>query len=112
MATDDQTQAILSQMRREVWIVTSAAGDQRGGLVATWVNQASVDPEAPLMMIGIAPNHFTADLIDRSGSFGLHLITKEQLPLVWRFGGLAVWLAPVGFAGGGPASFRGIRQPA
>lgn len=71
---------------REVWIVTSAARDgRRGGLVATWVSQASIDPQQPVVVAGIAPNHFTAELIESSGGFIAHLITAEQIDLAWQF---------------------------
>jgi flavin reductase (DIM6/NTAB) family NADH-FMN oxidoreductase RutF len=72
---------------REVWIVTSAAKDgRRGGLVATWVSQASIDSERPVVVAGIAPNHFTAELIESSGGFVAHLINAENSELAWRFG--------------------------
>ena len=72
-------------MDREIWIVTAAADNRRGGLVATWVSQASIDRQRPTVMAGIAPNHFTAELIDASGAFALHLIGQDQDELVWNF---------------------------
>jgi flavin reductase (DIM6/NTAB) family NADH-FMN oxidoreductase RutF len=72
---------------REVWIVTSAARDgRRGGLVATWVSQASIDSQRPVIVAGLAPNHFTAELIESSGGFIAHLISADQIELAWRFG--------------------------
>jgi flavin reductase (DIM6/NTAB) family NADH-FMN oxidoreductase RutF len=79
------TDSILRSLRREVWIVTAAAGSKRGGLLATWVNAASIDPQRPVMLAGIAPNHFTAELIASSRAFGLHLLRKDQVELAWSF---------------------------
>ena len=81
-AVDD----IFRLIDREVWIVTSAAGSRRGGLTATHVARASIDPAAHLAIAAIAPNHFTAELIDASGAFALHLITAAQIEHAWRFG--------------------------
>lgn len=78
-------ESIFRRIQREVWIVTAADGDRRGGLLATWVSPASIDRESPTVLAGIAPNHFTAELIEASGSFAAHLITANQLPLAWNF---------------------------
>lgn len=82
----EQIEQVFGTIDREVWIVTAANDHHRGGLVATWVLQASIDRESPVVLAGIAPNHFTAELIDDGGAFGLHLITKNQLHHAWNFG--------------------------
>jgi len=88
MATSsiDRIEQVFGNIDREIWIVTAATASRRGGLVATWVSQASIDREHPVVLAGIAPNHFTAELIDASGAFGLHLITKDQVHHAWNFG--------------------------
>ena len=78
-------QSVLELVDREIWIVTAAAGDRAGGLVATWVSAAFLDPKRPVMMIGLAPNHFTAELAAASRAFALHLLDPSQIDLVWRF---------------------------
>jgi flavin reductase (DIM6/NTAB) family NADH-FMN oxidoreductase RutF len=77
--------SVLKLVDREVWLVTSASNDRLGGLVATWVSSASIDPERPVVLIGLAPNHFTAELVGASGRFALHLLCERQIDLVWRF---------------------------
>ncbi len=79
------TDAALRLLDREIWIVTSSAGDKRGGLVATWVSPASIDRERPMLLLGIAPIHFTAELIDASQAFTAHLLREDQSPLAWEF---------------------------
>ena len=76
---------LFSSVDRELWVVTSAA-DRRSGLVASWVMQASIDPERPRILVGLAPNHFTAELAEQSGAIAVHLVRNDQLALVWRFG--------------------------
>lgn len=85
-------QAIFHQLNREVWIVTADAGaaadglpQRRGGLVATWAGPASIDPERPTAIVALAVNHFTHELVRRSGAFALHLIRPDQIELAWRF---------------------------
>jgi flavin reductase (DIM6/NTAB) family NADH-FMN oxidoreductase RutF len=69
---------VLKLIDREVWIVSAAAGARRGGLCATWVSVASIDPGRPVVVVGLAPNHFTAELVQTSGVFGLHLLRSDQ----------------------------------
>ena len=80
----------LKLINREVWVVTAQAcygilRGQRGGLTATWVSQASLDPRRPVMIAGIAPNHFTAELIDASQCFALHLLNFDQTDMALDF---------------------------
>jgi flavin reductase (DIM6/NTAB) family NADH-FMN oxidoreductase RutF len=78
-------EAAFKTLDRELWIVTAQAGGGRGGLVATWVSPASLDRKHPVLLAGIAPNHYTAALIDASGEAGLHLIGREQMDLALNF---------------------------
>jgi flavin reductase (DIM6/NTAB) family NADH-FMN oxidoreductase RutF len=78
-------QSVLELIDREIWIVTAASGERSGGLVATWVSAASIDPQQPTMLVGLAPNHFTAELVAASRAFALHLLDRSQIDLVWRF---------------------------
>ncbi len=55
----DQIEQVFGLIDREIWIVTAAAGGKRGGLVATWVSQASIDKHTPTVVVGIAANHYT-----------------------------------------------------
>ena len=79
-------ESIFAQVNRELWLVTAAAGDRRGGMVATFVSRASIVPELPRVVVGIAKHHFTWELIDSSAAFGLHLLGEEHVEWVWRFG--------------------------
>src|SRR5207237_6014496 len=61
-------------------------GPARGGLVATFVQQASLVPRLPRFVVGIANQHHTGELIRRSRAFALHLLSEDELDWVPRFG--------------------------
>src|SRR5215211_7895101 len=79
-------QDVLASFDRTVWIVTARTESGNGGLVATFVQNASIVPAAPRLIAGIAAHHHTWQLITRSRAFAAHLITKEHAHLLWRFG--------------------------
>ena len=81
----DELDRVLRLVDREVWVITAAAGSRRGGLAATWVSQASIDRQRPVLIAGIAPNHFTADLIDESLMFAAHLLREDQAVVAYNF---------------------------
>ncbi|MEE3368364.1 MAG: flavin reductase family protein [Planctomycetota bacterium] len=76
---------IFKMTNRELWIVTAGTHQRRGGLLATWVLQASLDRECPVLVAGIAPNHFTRELIDDTGAFATHLLHQGQVDLALNF---------------------------
>src|SRR5205814_89950 len=71
---------------REIWLVTAAHAGGRGGLIATFVSQASIVPDMPRMLVGIAKQHHTHGLIEATRAFTLHLLDESHLDWVWRFG--------------------------
>jgi flavin reductase (DIM6/NTAB) family NADH-FMN oxidoreductase RutF len=77
---------IIRLFDREIWLVASEHDGRRGGLIATFVTNASIVPEMPRMVVGIAKQHHTWGLIEASRSFMLHMLDESQLDLVWHFG--------------------------
>ncbi|HEX5270919.1 MAG TPA: flavin reductase family protein, partial [Gemmataceae bacterium] len=77
---------LFARTDRELWLLTAAAGGRRGGLIATFVSEASIVPDLPRVVVGIAKQHHTHALIEAAGAFALHLIGEEHLDWVWRFG--------------------------
>ncbi len=74
--------SLFERVDREVWIVTAAHDGERAGLVATFVAPASIVPEMPRVIAGIAKTHATWKLIDASGAFAVHLARRIAV----RFG--------------------------
>jgi flavin reductase (DIM6/NTAB) family NADH-FMN oxidoreductase RutF len=77
---------LFRELDRELWLVTAQAGPRHGGLIATFVCQASIVPDLPRVLVGLAKSHFTWELVEQSSAFGLHLLGEEHLDWVWRFG--------------------------
>lgn len=77
---------VFTRTDRELWLVTAAADGKRGGLIATFVNQVSIVPELPRVVIGLAHQHHTRGLVEAAGACALHLLAEDQLEWVWRFG--------------------------
>jgi flavin reductase (DIM6/NTAB) family NADH-FMN oxidoreductase RutF len=83
---ETSVQKVLGLFDRTTWIITAHSENNAGGLVATFVNNASLVPRLPRLLIGIARHHHTWDLIQRSRSFAAHLVDEDQCELIWRFG--------------------------
>jgi len=77
---------VFDLVDRDLWLVTSAAGARLGGFIATFVNEASIVPDMPRVLVGISRQHFTWELVEASNAFALHLLAEEHLGWVWRFG--------------------------
>jgi flavin reductase (DIM6/NTAB) family NADH-FMN oxidoreductase RutF len=84
-ATLSAIDSALRLLDRELWIVTASDGQRRGGLLATWVSSASIDPERPVLLAALAPNHFTAELVLASKAFAAHLLLPGQVEVAWNF---------------------------
>src|SRR5262245_16055521 len=77
---------LLECADRELWIVTAQSGRSTGGLVATSVNAASIVSDMPRVVVGLAKQHHTWELVEASHAFALHLIDGAPIDWVWRFG--------------------------
>ena len=78
--------ALFAWLDREVWLLTAQAGQRRGGLIATFVSEASLVPHLPRVVVGIARQHHTWELIEASNAFALHLLGQHNLDWVVHFG--------------------------
>src|SRR5436190_17739332 len=85
MTNNTQIDAALRLIDREVWIITATDGPSRAGLVATCVSSASIDRQRPVLLAGLAPNHFTTELVQTSRAFAAHLLRPQQTELAWNF---------------------------
>jgi flavin reductase (DIM6/NTAB) family NADH-FMN oxidoreductase RutF len=77
---------LFAWLDREIWLVTAQANARRGGLIATFVSQASIVSDLPRMLVGVSRQHFTWELIEQSNAFALHLLGERHLDWVWHFG--------------------------
>jgi flavin reductase (DIM6/NTAB) family NADH-FMN oxidoreductase RutF len=81
-----EARAVLARVDPVLWVVTARAGGHQSGLVATFVSEASIVPEAPRVVVGLARQHYTWGLVEASGALALHQLGESQLDWVWRFG--------------------------
>ena len=77
---------LFAWLDREVWLVTAQAGGRRGGLIATFVNQATIVTDLPRLLVGLAKQHHTWELIEQSGAFAVHLLGQDSLDTIKHFG--------------------------
>lgn len=83
---ENEAARALAKIDREVWIITSHAEDgRRGGLLATWVQQITLEDSRPAVLIALHPNHYTRELLDASGAFVAHLLSEHQTQLALAF---------------------------
>lgn len=75
----------LERLTYGIYVLTSADGDTINGMVASWVSQVSYTPL--LLMVAVHPSRYTHRLIDRSGAFALHCLSREQKHWLGRFKG-------------------------
>ena len=63
------------------FILTTVLGIA-GAFLATFVGQASLVPELPRVLVGLARQHHTWGLVEDSGAFALHLDAAGDLRIV------------------------------
>ncbi|MFO0871730.1 MAG: flavin reductase family protein [Pirellulales bacterium] len=54
-------------------------------MTCTWFQNASLDPASPVVLIGLAPHHFTTELVAVSRRFAAHLLSTAQVAWAWHF---------------------------
>jgi len=69
-----------------LWIITAEHAGRCGGMVATFVMNASIVDDEPRVVVGIARQHLTHGLIDESHLLALHLPARQQVDDVVHFG--------------------------
>ena len=75
----------LGTMTYGIYVLTSAYREEINGMIASWVSQISYDPL--LMMVAVHTHRYSHRLIEKSESFALHTLAREQKNLLKRFKG-------------------------
>ena len=82
---DNQTKSdLLHKLTYGLYVLTSAEGDERGGMLVTWVTQASFDPA--LLAVAVQKSAHTTGLMRKSGTFALNFMADEQRKEAGAFG--------------------------
>jgi len=75
---------LLNKLTYGLYVLTSDAGNDRGGMLVTWAMQASFDP--PMLVVAMQNTAHTYAVIKRSGAFALNFMGDEQRKAAGAFG--------------------------
>lgn len=75
---------ILDMITSPVTVVTTKFGNKINGMTAAWVAQVSLNPL--LIMVSIAPQRYTHELIQKSKVFAVNILADYQVELGKHFG--------------------------
>jgi flavin reductase (DIM6/NTAB) family NADH-FMN oxidoreductase RutF len=82
---DDQAKSdLLHKLTYGLYVLTSAEGGERGGMLVTWVMQASFDP--PMLVVAVQNSAHTTEVMRKSGAFAVNLMADEQRKEAGAFG--------------------------
>ncbi len=69
---DSDLAAFMALLTTGIYVLTVADGQHHHGMSSSWVTQVSGEP--PLLMAAVDREHFSANVIARTGVFGLNLV--------------------------------------
>ena len=75
----------FGKMTYGIYVLTSCHQQQINGMIASWVSQVSYDP--PLITAAVHTHRYSHELIEKGGSFVLHVLAKSQTNFLSRFKG-------------------------
>ena len=82
---DEQAKSdLLNKLTYGLYVVTAEAGGERGGMLVTWVTQASFDP--PMIAVAMQNTAHTYGVVKQSGAFALNFMDDEHRKEAGRFG--------------------------
>jgi flavin reductase (DIM6/NTAB) family NADH-FMN oxidoreductase RutF len=75
---------LLNKLTYGLYVVTASAGEEHGGMLITWVTQASFDP--PMVAVAMQNTAHTYGVVKQSGAFALNFMADDQRKEAGRFG--------------------------
>ena len=75
----------FSTMTYGIYVLTSCYQKTINGMIASWVSQVSYSP--PQIMAAVHTDRYSHQLVEKSGSFALHVLAKSQKDLLSKFKG-------------------------
>lgn len=73
----------LGKIASGLYVATARIGDRALGMLCSFVEQCSFAP--PMISIAVAPGRPLLQALDGHGLFGLHILSKENGPLMKSF---------------------------
>ena len=81
----DEWKQALGTMTYGIYALTTFYNDGINAMIASWVSQVSYEPL--LIMAAVHQNRYSHRLIEQSGCFALHVLTRNQSDFLQRFKG-------------------------
>jgi len=75
---------VLNLLTHGVYIIGVKYGSKINGMTAAWVNQVSSQP--PMISVAIGKSHYTSELISKSKSFSVNILSPNQMELARKCG--------------------------
>lgn len=75
----------LGKMNYGIYVLTSGHQEQINGMIASWVSQVSYEP--PLIAVAVHTHRYSHQLIEKCGSFALHVLARSRKNFLSRFKG-------------------------
>jgi flavin reductase (DIM6/NTAB) family NADH-FMN oxidoreductase RutF len=66
----------LTQFTYGIYVLTTAKGDEKHGMIASWVSQVSHEP--PLVMVAVRKNRRTHPIVKEAGAFAIHVLDVDS----------------------------------
>jgi flavin reductase (DIM6/NTAB) family NADH-FMN oxidoreductase RutF len=85
MAGADAFESIVGRIDYPMFVVTTAAGDERSGCLVGFAAQGSIDP--PRFVVGISDKNRTYRVLQRATALVVHLVPADAEAIVELFGG-------------------------
>lgn len=76
--------ALAGELEYPMYIVTTAAGDERSGCLVGFLTQCSISP--PALLVCISKKNRTFRVATRATSLAVHFLGRDDLPLAELFG--------------------------
>jgi flavin reductase (DIM6/NTAB) family NADH-FMN oxidoreductase RutF len=81
----DAFEAIVGRIDYPMFVVTTAAGDERAGCLVGFAAQGSIHP--PRFLVGISDKNRTYRVLQRASAMAVHLVPDDAAAIVELFGG-------------------------
>jgi flavin reductase (DIM6/NTAB) family NADH-FMN oxidoreductase RutF len=75
--------AAIGRIPSGVFIVTAKQGDQKVGMMASWVMQAGFEP--PCVSVAVHPDRELYKIIEETGRFSINVISNANMDLMKTF---------------------------
>jgi flavin reductase (DIM6/NTAB) family NADH-FMN oxidoreductase RutF len=75
---------LLNKLTYGLYVLTADSGAERGGMLVTWVMQASFDP--PMVVVAVQNTAHTTAVMKQSGAFAINFMSDEQRKQAGAFG--------------------------